>query len=121
VSLKQWSHFTREDRGRLLTLLCDTLENVRSYRQCVVTMIEARTTDKAKDIAVERCPEWDDGTRIPDQLNAYGVALGLLPLSLPQWAGLTPLQRYALLKLSRSGHDNDNFLPALREFDLLKH
>jgi hypothetical protein len=39
-------------------------------------------------------------------------------LTLQQWASLTPLQRFALIKLSRSGHENSNFLPALQEFQL---
>lgn len=29
------------------------------------------------------------------------------------------LQRFALYKLTRPGHDNDNFLPAMREFGLV--
>jgi hypothetical protein len=40
-------------------------------------------------------------------------------IALDQWASLTPLQRFALIKLSRSGHENRNFLPALQEFDLV--
>ena len=35
-----------------------------------------------------------------------------------QWAALTPLQRFALIKLSRPSHENKNFLPALKEFKL---
>jgi hypothetical protein len=35
-----------------------------------------------------------------------------------QWAALSPLQRFALIKLSRSSHENSNFLPALKEFQL---
>jgi hypothetical protein len=31
---------------------------------------------------------------------------------------LTPLQRFALIKLTRSQHENNNFLPALIEFGL---
>ena len=35
-----------------------------------------------------------------------------------QWKNLNPLQRFALTKLTRGGHENENFLPALREFGL---
>ncbi|MDA0674030.1 MAG: hypothetical protein O3C67_10055, partial [Cyanobacteria bacterium] len=37
---------------------------------------------------------------------------------LEQGAGLIPLQRFALIKLSRPGHENRNFLPACQEFGL---
>jgi hypothetical protein len=48
----------------------------------------------------------------------------LAELSLPvptheQWAGLSDLQRFALTKLTRSGHKNANLLPALKEFGLV--
>jgi hypothetical protein len=36
-----------------------------------------------------------------------------------QWSQLTPLQRFALMKLSRKGHENKNFYPALQEFGLV--
>jgi hypothetical protein len=118
LSLKQWSQFAREDRAHLLAMSCDTAEHDQSYRQHLTALIEARTGDKAKHIAVESNPEWGDVTRVPEQLSAYMTALGMRPLSLPQWAGLAPLRRFVLLKLSRAAHDNDNFLPALREFGL---
>jgi hypothetical protein len=40
-------------------------------------------------------------------------------VTLQQWASLTPLQRFALIKLSRSSHEDKNFLPALKEFHLV--
>ncbi|NJN39529.1 MAG: nitrate reductase associated protein, partial [Acaryochloridaceae cyanobacterium CSU_3_4] len=42
-----------------------------------------------------------------------------IPLSLQQWQNLTPLQRFALIKLSRPSHESKNFLPALQEFELI--
>ena len=63
-------------------------------------------------------PAWMDATQIPDSVGAAAEAVGQ-GLSLPQWAGLSPLQRFALIKLSRSQHENANFLPALQEFHLV--
>jgi hypothetical protein len=34
-------------------------------------------------------------------------------------AKLSPAQRFALIKLSRPSHENHNFLPALKEFELI--
>lgn len=42
-----------------------------------------------------------------------------LPPTATQWAALLPLQRFALVKLARSRHENENFVPAMREFGLL--
>jgi hypothetical protein len=46
------------------------------------------------------------------------MAMGV-SLSLEQWETLTPLQRFALIKLGQPSHESHNFLPALREFELL--
>ncbi|MEN9210118.1 MAG: nitrate reductase associated protein [Thermostichus sp. DG02_2_bins_29] len=43
-----------------------------------------------------------------------------MPISLDFWKNLEDLQRFALIKLSRSNHENKNFLPALQEFGLKK-
>ncbi len=40
------------------------------------------------------------------------------PLSLDQWQALSPLQRFALIKLSQAGHEHRNFALALAEFGL---
>jgi hypothetical protein len=36
-----------------------------------------------------------------------------------QWQQLKPVRRFALIKLSRPGHENKNFKPALKEFGLV--
>jgi hypothetical protein len=118
VSLKQWNKLARDERDQLLVRPCDAPTDRRAYHDYLVAAIEARTGDKASELPVESHPEWLEASRIPVQVSEYFVAEGRSPLSLPQWAGLAPLQRYVLIKLTRPGHSNDNFLPALREFGL---
>jgi hypothetical protein len=60
---------------------------------------------------------WDAPSPTPD-LTAKAAEQGIA-LDEPRWSALSPLQRFALLKLSRPGHENRNFLPACREFGLL--
>jgi hypothetical protein len=118
VSLKQWNKLARDERDQLLARPCDTPPNRSAYHDYLVTAIEARTGDKASELAVAERPEWLDDSRIPVQVSEYFAAEGRSPLTLPQWARLAPLQRYVLIKLTRPGHRNENFLPALREFGL---
>lgn len=118
VSLKQWNKLARDERDQLLVRPCDTLADRRAYHDYLVAAIEARTGDKASRLPVEPHPEWLDDSRIPVQVSEYFAAEGRSPLTVPQWAALAPLQRYVLTKLTRPGHRNENFLPALREFGL---
>lgn len=118
VSLKQWNKLARDERDQLLVRPCDTLTDRRAYHDYLAAAIEARTGDRASELAVAEHPEWLEESRIPLQVSDYFAAEGRSPLTLPQWAGLVPLQRYVLIKLTRPGHRNENFLPALREFGL---
>ncbi|MGH8144177.1 MAG: nitrate reductase associated protein [Steroidobacteraceae bacterium] len=119
LSLKQWNRLAVEDRERLLGLPCDDTQTLAGYRQVLMGMVEARTGQAPKSLEIESDPEWAANDRIPQQLRAYMEALDLRPLTTSQWRQLGRVQRFALLKLSRPGHDNDNFMPALREFGLL--
>jgi hypothetical protein len=58
-------------------------------------------------------------TAIPSAVVRQAQAIGIQPLSELAWMNLTFLQRFTLIKLTRDSHDNINFLPAMREFDLL--
>jgi len=118
VSLKQWNKLARDERDQLLIRPCDSPADCRAYHDYLVAAIEARTGDKASELAVTEHPEWLDASRIPLQVSEYFAAEGRSTLTVPQWAGLAPLQRYVLIKLTRPGHRNENFLPALREFGL---
>ena len=119
LSLRQWSRFTIADRTQMLISPCDTPADIRLYRANLIDRIALRTGEKAKDIPVEAAPPWADKARVPDMLQAHAISADLAAPTLKQWGTLTDLQRLALLKLCREGHDNVNFEPALAEFGLL--
>lgn len=68
---------------------------------------------------LEAAPPWADAEVVPARIRDWARGLGVVPPSSEQWAALAPLQRFALFKLTRPGHSNENFLPAMREFALL--
>ncbi len=118
LKLDHWNRFDRTARLQLVEMPCSTPAEARTYRDRLQEMVVAQTGSPAKDLPVEPAPPWlsEDA---PDELvvakaEAFGVEL-----TRHQWAALSPLQRFALIKLSRPSHENRNFLPALREFQLL--
>ena len=76
------------------------------------------TTGVAYDLVVEQNPAWMDETKIPEIVQEKAQEVGI-KIKLDQWKNLTPLQRFVLIKLSRSSHENKNFLPAVEEFKLI--
>ena len=51
-------------------------------------------------------------------MKRHAAVIGVRGPSDREWLGLSELERFAVVKLSRDNHDNVNFIPALREFGL---
>jgi hypothetical protein len=120
LTLRQWSRFTREDRQDLLTAPCETAEEIDAYGVALVDLVALRTGENARPLAIPPCGQWEDPHRIAPVVIDYARSLGVRPPDRSQWAALTRLQRFVLIKLTRDNHDNVNFLPAMAEFGLLE-
>jgi hypothetical protein len=116
LTLRQWSRIGRSARHQLVHTSCDTPDEVAAYRALLIQMIESRADEPVKVIDIDMQPEWRRVDRVPDRVINRARAGGLEPPSLSFWSACTPLQRFALYKLTRVEHDNDNFEPALCEF-----
>ncbi len=116
LTLRQWSYFSHEAREQLVRLPCETPEEIALYRAFLIRQIESCADEPVKTMEIVKNPEWADVDRIPDRVIVQARERGFDAPSLTLWSVLTPLQRFALYKLTRAGHDNDNFGPALHEF-----
>lgn len=119
LSLRQWSRFTQADRRALLLRPCGTGEQGEAYREALVRLVAERTAEAAKPLPPGTTVPWEQLQATPAQVRSFAGLREVRAPSDAEWRGLTPLQRFALLKLSRDNHDNVNFVPALREFGLL--
>jgi hypothetical protein len=118
LKLTDWSSFSLIERQELMALPCNTREEINAYRDFIQLLTIEKTGSPAKDLDLPPHPEWLDETKIPSPVLEKLTELNL-SLSIPQWSSLTPIQRFALIKLSRPSHENSNFLPALKEFNLV--
>jgi hypothetical protein len=119
LSLKQWCRFAHEERDKLVHMPCYTAEQIDIYKEYLAELILVRAHEDAKPIAIDIDPEWGNIDDVPARLIERAIFLQVRPPSLNRWSQLDNLQRFALFKLTRPGHDNDNFLPAMKEFGLL--
>lgn len=117
LKLNEWSKLGQIDRLALAKTSCRSAAELLAYSEALSRLVEK--TCGARPSMLPELPEpiWEDPSTVPAQVTEQARALGL---ELPQasWASLTPLQRFALTKLSRPGHENRNFLPAMKEFGL---
>lgn len=119
LSLRQWSRLTAEDRRALLQSVCQAEQEVAAYRQLVLDFVMARVGETSAMLDHGLVEKWSAMGPPPRRLADHARSQGLAPPTEAQWIGLTDLERFALLKLSRDNHDNVNFRPAMAEFGLV--
>lgn len=119
VSLKQWNRFSLDEREHMVVQSCETPNEVDAYGRYVVNVIENRTQEPAQLLERDAGAEWNDAGSVPQRVSDYAIERDVKSPTVAQWAALTPLQRFAIFKLTRPGHSNENFVPAMREFGLI--
>ena len=118
LKLVHWNQFSKSERQNLVNLPCQTEAQTKAYKEYLQNLIVEKTGQPAKELAVDPHPPWLDGTTIPKDVRNKARE-SQVELSLEQWSNLSPEQRFALIKLSRPSHENKNFIPALKEFEII--
>ncbi|MBM0741207.1 nitrate reductase associated protein [Phormidium sp. CLA17] len=117
LKLQHWNQFEPSDRAQMVALPCETEAEIQNYREFLQRLVEQRTGTTASELPIDVDPPWLNADQIPVSVQEKANEVGA-KLTLTQWFALSPLKRFALIKLSRSMHENRNFLPALTEFNL---
>lgn len=117
LKLPHWHHFSQAERQELVEMPCATEPEIVAYRTHLRQLVQSQTGELPADLPIDAHPAWMDAATIPESVQTQVQSVGY-SITQTQWANLTPLQRFALIKLSRSQHENKNFLPALQEFHL---
>lgn len=120
LSLRQWSQFGAQARRHLLDLPCATFHHQQLYRDTLIALIGQHCDEPPRDLALNDEPLWQATSAVPSCVMGQAAADRVSPPTTAAWCALSPLQRFALVKLARSRHENENFVPALREFGLLE-
>jgi hypothetical protein len=118
LKLPTWHSLTLEERTQLAELACDTPEEVSHYRDYLQQRVVQHTGELAATLPIDEHPAWLNSEVVPESVMAKAQALGHT-IAVEQWGCLQPVERFALVKLSRSSHENKNFEPALQEFGLI--
>ena len=116
LKLHHWNQLTQDERQQLVKQPCESAAEIQSFREALHRMVEGHGSDRPSDLPIEATPPWQS-TTIPDSILEQAEKMGVT-VTPQQWENLTPLKRFALIKLSRSNHENRNFVPALEEFSI---
>ncbi len=118
LKLSEWSRFSAKERVNLALEACTSKEDLMNYRTYVKHLVNDHTGHEAKEIEVDENPAWANPKLIQRQLQEKAKEFGW-EIPLEKWKALTSLQRFALMKLCRPGHENKNFPKAMKEFGLI--
>ena len=117
LQLQQWSKLNQPEREALSFTPCATTAQLTHYRQLLAAFITSHQCGPLVTLPVNNNPAWADIHALPQELVTKLDELHLY-LPLQAWKELSRLQRFALLKLCRPGHENRNFPLAFKEFGL---
>lgn len=118
LKLEEWCRFTVEERNILVNKSCTARNEIILYRRYLQQLVLHKTGCHATGLPVENYPAWADMENVFDKLVYKAQQLGVQIL-VRQWAGLSNLQRFALVKLSKQSHESRNLPKALKEFGLI--
>jgi len=118
LKLAEWSKFSVEERIELAKKPCGSKEEEKYYNEYLTGLIEKYFDRKATVLEVDENPFWANVNSVPEILNEKLKKFGWHILT-EQWKEMSGLQRFALLKLCKGGHENENFPKAVREFGLV--
>ena len=117
LKLAEWSKFSVDERAILAEFPCEERFEILAYKKYLQQLVIDRTGHPASELKAEPM-EWTVLDRIPEIIEEK-IKEFQWTLSARQWNNLNVLQRFALVKLSRPGHENANFPLAMKEFDLV--
>ncbi|MES2773593.1 MAG: nitrate reductase associated protein [Bacteroidota bacterium] len=118
LKLSEWSKFSVEERIELAVKPCNTTNEIAAYAAYLVQLIKKYTRNEPSVLEPNPAPDWANTNSFPASMQERLDELGL-NITVDQWAALTNLQRFAILKLCKSGHEHKNLPKALKEFDLI--
>ncbi len=118
LKLAEWSRFQMGERDWLTVQHCNSEDEIAAYRKYLLQLVFLRTGNMATDFPVDQYPAWANLGEVHSSLQEKAREHNWY-ISIAQWQSLTNLQRFALLKLYRPGHENKNFPKAMKEFHLV--
>lgn len=118
LKLSEWTRMTIVERDLLIDTACATKLEIKKYYLLVQEIVSKSTGHEAKILFIDNKPAWADIKKVSEEVEEKAKEFGW-QIKVEQWKHLSDLQRFALLKLCRPGHENKNFPVAMKEFELV--
>jgi len=118
LQLADWAKLTINEKAQLANLACHTPKEIEAYGHYVNALVW-KYTGQYPPILKQISDSWNETQKIPQEVTQKANEYACPQLTTEQWQKLETLQRFALVKLGRSGHEGRNFPMAFSEFGLM--
>jgi len=118
LKLSEWSKFKALERKHLALRPIESNDELNNFRKFLSSLIYKYTGNTPTLLVIDPNPEWTNLSTVPKTLIDKSKEFNW-EIRTEQWSRLTILQRFALLKLCRAGHENKNFPKAMKEFGIV--
>lgn len=117
LPLRIWSRLNTAERTLLAALSCKSTREQNEYKNVLLTFGRKYSNEPLSILSVAANADWNREDCIPRTVRERFLQSGQ-EINPEQWRRLSVLQRFALVKLSRPGHESKNFGKAIAEFGL---
>ena len=116
LQLSDWARFNFDEKDFLAEMPCHSPAEIEAYADYVNELVW-KYTSTVPSLLKNLDPAWTH-LYVPAEVREKAQEWNCPVISASQWMQLDVLERFALVKLSRSGHEGRNFPRALAEFGL---
>jgi hypothetical protein len=113
LKLSHWLALSPAERQALVQWPDDG-PSLRALAAHLQTLTAGHADGPVKPLPIPGEAPWQRTDQVAADVQLSAAPLGVR-LTLEQWSGLSELERFALCKLARPGHDHHNLAPALAE------
>ncbi|MCF0051859.1 nitrate reductase associated protein [Dyadobacter sp. LJ53] len=118
LQLADWAKLSFEEKEQLADLPCQFPDEIEAYGRYVNALVW-KYTGQYPSVLKQIADSWNETQEIPAEVKEKASEFACPQLTTEQWRNLETLQRFALVKLGRSGHEGSNFPIAFSEFGLM--
>ena len=118
LKLSEWARFNLKDKETLAFLPCYTEAEIEDYGKFVKKLVQEYFYCEAALLSAVN-DSWNSINQVPEEVQQKALEWECKAITSKNWIELDTLQRFALVKLSRSGHEGRNFPLALAEFGIV--
>lgn len=113
LKLSHWMTLSQSQRQELVDW-SDTSEQLDQFRLHIQALTQAMADGMAKDLPPAMDAPWQQLDLLPGHVWRAADVRGVL-MTPERWQGISELERFALCKLARPGHDHQNLEAAFNE------